>query len=100
MEDDYTIQSKNFGAKNFATNLNIIFDKTTNTDPAKQAILRDFGTNVDFIMWEYDKAEQSMFLIKDGVKYEVKVVDSFEGDYQSNTLVYTKIGEKVNGDIR
>ena len=101
LEDDYSTQGKNFGAKNFATNLNIIFDKTTNTDPTKQAILKDFGANVDFIMWEYDKADQAMFLIKDGVKYEVKVIDTFEGDYQSNTLVYTKIGEKLtNGYLR
>lgn len=46
-------------------------------------------------MWEYDKADQAMFLIKDGVRYEVKVIDTFEGDYQSNTLVYIKTGEKL-----
>lgn len=52
-------------------------------------------------MWEYDKADRAMFLIKDGVRYEVKVIDTFEGDYQSNTLVYTKIGEKLtNGYLR
>lgn len=51
-------------------------------------------------MWEYDSVEKAMFLVKDGVRYEVKIIDTFEGDYQSNTLVYTKTGEKLtNGDL-